>query len=137
MGSWKIALADMLLLMLTIMIGLSSLMSFDSQSLNTTRMASKASGKTGMSTITPAEIIVEQIDNETVFSYSGARMPLPALVDALQRAQVSGIILRGGRDTKLHWSEIVSLVSSLSKAGVKEVSYDDVQTVKSQGGQRQ
>lgn len=134
MGSWKIALADMLLLMLTIMIGLSSLMSFDSQNLNTTKVASKASGKTGMSTITPAEIIVEQGENQMVFSYSGTRMPLPALVDALQRAEVSAIILRGGRDTKLQWSEIVSLVSSLSKAGVKEVSYD-VQTVKSQGGQ--
>ncbi|MDO8721460.1 MAG: hypothetical protein Q7J31_04440 [Syntrophales bacterium] len=136
MGSWKIALADMLLLMLTIMIGLNSLMYFDSQSLNTTKVASKTSGKTGMSSITPAEIIVVQMDNQTVFLYGGARMALPTLVDSLQRAQVSAIILRGGRDTKLQWSEIVGLVSSLSKAGVKEVSYD-IQTVESPGGQRQ
>jgi hypothetical protein len=122
-----------LLLLLTIMIGLSSLMTFDSQSLNTTKLAGKAAGQVGMSSVTPAEIVVEKHNDQMVFTFRKIRMPLTGLVDSLQQNQVSAIILRGGNDTKLQWPEIVNLVSALSRAGVKEVSYD-VQALKSQGG---
>ena len=135
--SSKIVFTDFMILLVSVLMGLNSVMSFseDKKEVNLPPVnlpAAPDAKDAGSTAINRTFITIKNGEKEKIYFYNEKEVTLWQLVEFIQKAKVPAIILRGDRETHFEWEEFCQLTSQLMKAGVKEISY----TTMTEGGTR-
>ncbi len=126
--SSKIVFTDFMILLVSVLLGLNSVMSFSEESRETALppvplpaiSEVKGSGTTAPSS---AFITICPGENGKKYFYNSKEVTLWQLIDLLEKSNTPVVVLRGDRKTIFEWEEFCQLTSKLMRAGVKEISY--------------
>ena len=125
--SSKIVFTDFMILLVSVLMGLNSVMSFEEKegSLPPVKLpqVSEAHSRIGHSEMKKPTITVRSGLNGLVYFYNDETITLEALPSCLKRAGTSAVILRGDRETPFQWETFCKLTAILRDAGVKEIQY--------------
>jgi len=126
--SSKIVFTDFMILLVSVLIGLNSVMSFSEEGTERRLPPVKLPETgpvdgTGRTATKRAFITVLPGEAGKRYFYNRRQMSLDDLIHTMERARVPAVVLRGDRNTLFQWQEFCSLSSRLMKAGVKEISY--------------
>lgn len=125
--SSKIVFTDFMILLVSVLMGLNSVMSFEERehSLPPVKLPeiAESDSRIGHSEMKKPTITVSSGRNELVYFYNEKIVTLKALPYFLKRAGTSAVILRGDRDTPFQWETFCKLTAILRDAGVKEIQY--------------
>ena len=126
--SSKILFTDFMILLVSVLMGLNSVMSF-SEDRKEKRLppvnlpvasGTKDPGCTGSN---PAFITIRSSKQGKIYFYNQKEVTLCRLIELIQKANMTTIVLRGDREASFEWQEFCRLTSQLMNAGVKEISY--------------
>lgn len=127
--SSKIVFTDFMLLLVSVLMGLNSVMSFSEQSKETNLPSVKLplivkGSKVGSSTVTKVYVTVKTGENgKKVYFYNQKEVTIWQLIEYIKKATVTTLVLRGDRETIFEWEEFCQLSSKFMRAGVKQISY--------------
>ncbi|MFH1624849.1 MAG: hypothetical protein ABID54_06805 [Pseudomonadota bacterium] len=126
--SSKIVFIDFMILLVSVLLGLNSVMSFSEERKETTLpplplpAISEIKG-TGATAPNRAFITIYPGENGKRYFYNNKEVALWQLINLLEKAGTPVVVLRGDRKTIFEWEEFCQLTSKLMRAGVKEISY--------------
>ena len=126
--SSKIVFTDFMILLVSVLMGLNSVMSFsedDKESWLPPVKLPKASHTKGIGATGPTKAFITIVSgkNGKRYFYNQKEATLWQLIEYIQKANVPSVVLRGERKAIFQWEEFCQLSSQLMKAGVKEISY--------------
>ena len=126
--SSKIVFTDLMILLVSVLIGLNSVMSFSEERKETILppvSLPAASEVKGIGSTAPnrAFITICSGKDGKKYFYNKKEVALWQLMDLIETAGTPVVVLRGDRKTIFGWEEFCRLTSKLMKAGVKEISY--------------
>lgn len=126
--SSKIVFTDFMILLVSVLMGLNSVMSFSKErkeiSLPPVSLP-KISGvkEIGTTVTNKAYITFRTEKNEKIYYYNQKEVTLWQLIKHIQKSNVPTVVLRGDQETIFEWAEFCQLTALLMQAGVKEISY--------------
>ena len=126
--SSKIVFTDFMILMVSVLMGLNSVMSFSEdrkeKALPPVKLPVISDLKdVGSTAPNRAFITIRSGKKGKIYFYNHKEVTLGQLMEFIQKANVAIIGLRGDRKTLFEWGEFCQLTSQLMKNGVKEISY--------------
>ena len=126
--SSKTVFIDFMILLVSVLIGLNSVMSFSQKHKEIPLPPVDLPLHTGIKPVgstatTKTYITIKTINNKKIFYYNNIEVTLSQITEHIQKSQVPAVILRGDRKTIFEWAEFCHLTAQLMKAGVKEISY--------------
>lgn len=123
--SSKIVFTDFMILLVSLLTGLNSVMSFseDNRLPPVNLPVTSGSKEVGCTAANPAFITIRSGEKGNTYFYNQKEVTLCRLMELIQKATVATVILRGDRKASFEWQEFCQLTSQLMKAGVKEISY--------------
>lgn len=129
--SSKIVFTDFMILLVSVMMGLNSVMSFSKDRkeilLPSVNLPVNSDNKeTGLTVPSSASITIRHGKNGKVYFFNNKEVTLWQLMEQIQKASVRTVVLRGDRETVFEWQEFYLFTSELMKAGVREISYATV-----------
>ena len=123
----KIVFTDFMILLVSVLMGLNSVMSFEEQegrlpavTLPTVGQANTPKGET---LVKKATVTVRPEKDGLTYFYHDTKVTLEDLSLCLKRSSATGVILRGDRETPFQWEDFCKLTAVLRDAGVKEIYY--------------
>lgn len=124
----KILFTDFMILLVSVLLGLNSVMSFSEERRETALPPvplPAVSGIKGVGTTAPdrAFITIRPGENGKRYFYNSKEVTLWQLIKLLEKARTPVVVLRGDRKTTFEWEEFCQLTSRFMRAGVKEMSY--------------
>ena len=126
--SSKIVFTDFMILLVSVLMGLNSVMSFTEKdrilppvNLPKLEETSSALGTTRMKK--PVITIHSKNKGLAYFLDSEGPLELAALIHRLGRAGTNAVVLRGDRETPFQWQSFCQLTAALRETGVKEIQY--------------
>ena len=131
--SSKIVFTDLMLLLVSVLMGLNSIMTFNKVETELPPVnlpAVKAGEKVGNTSVNKIFVTVKLGKNEKdkTYFYNGKEVDLWQLMQILEKAKSPTVVLRGDRTVNYEWQEFCQLTWQLMKAGVKQISYATNQT---------
>lgn len=126
--SSKIVFTDFMILLVSVLMGLNSVMSFSKEHkeipLPPVNLPLNSGVKeVGTTATSKTYITIRTEKNENIFYYNNKEVTLWQLTKHIQKSHVPAVVLRGDRKTVFEWAEFCQLTAQLMKAGVKEISY--------------
>lgn len=126
--SSKIVFTDFMILLVSLLMGLNSVMSF-SEDRKESRLppvnlpATSDRKDIGSTAPNRAFITIRAGEKGKIYFYNQKEVSLWQLIELVQKARVPAVVLRGDRKAIFEWEEFCQLTAQLMKAGVKEISY--------------
>ena len=123
--SSKIVFTDFMILLVSVLMGLNSTMSF-SKEMNLPPVNLPEASDTqnaGSTHLSPVVITIDEKAGIKRYFYKNKEESLNHLFERIKNSKISTVVLRGDRKTFFTWKELVQLNAKLSKAGVKTISY--------------
>ena len=137
--SSKIVFTDLMILLVSLLMGLNSVMSFSLEA-EETRLppilidppAVSAVKDIGSTAAKRAFITIKSGQGGKRYFYNEQEAPPGRLIDIIRKANMATVVLRADRKESFEWQEFCQLTAQLMKAGVKEISY----ATKNKGGMK-
>ena len=126
--SSKIVFTDFMILLVCVLMGLNSVMSFSEEHkekrLPPVSLPPTSGVKhTGATATNSVSITIRSGKNGKIYFYNNKEVALWELMDLIQKAKVPAVVLRGDQKAIFEWEELCRLTARFMKAGVKEISY--------------
>jgi biopolymer transport protein ExbD len=126
--SSKIVFTDFMILLVSVLMGLNSVMSFSKDQKEKklplvnlpVTSGTKDIGWTASST---AFITIRSGKQGKIYFYNQKEVTLCRLIELIKKTNMTTVVLRGDREATFEWQEFCRLTSQLMNAGVKEISY--------------
>jgi biopolymer transport protein ExbD len=123
----KIVFTDFMILLVSVLMGLNSVMSFEEQEGRLPAVTLPKVGQTnapgGMTQVRQPTVTVKPEKGGLAYYYHDTPVTLAELGDRLRQANATGVMLRGDRETPFQWEGFCRLTALLRDAGVKEIHY--------------
>jgi len=119
-----------MILLVSILIGLNSIMSF-SEERNLPPVSLPGindTGNVGITDVKRAWITIRSGESGKIYFYNEREVPLWDLMALIKASRIPTVVLRGDRAMAFTWEEFCRITSQLMKAGIKEISYATGQT---------
>ena len=123
--SSRIVFTDFMILLVSILIGLNSIMSF-SEERNLPPVSLPGiddTGNVGVTDVKKAWITIRSGESGKTYFYNEREVSLWDLMAFIKSSRIPTVVLRGDRAMAFTWEEFSRLTSQLMKAGVREISY--------------
>jgi len=126
--SSKIVFTDLMLLLVSVLMGLNSVMTFNKVETELPPVnlpAVSAGSKVGHTAVNRVFITVRsgKGKKDKTYFYNDREVELWELMEFLKKTKAPTVVLRGDRTVNYEWQEFCQLTWQLMKAGVKQVSY--------------
>jgi len=132
----KIVFTDFMILLVSVLMGLNSVMSFEEREGRlpavTLPKVGQAKLSRGETQVKKAIVSVTPDKDGLAYFYNDTKVTLEELSILLKKSSTIGVILRGDRETPFQWETFCKLTAALRDAGVKEIHY----AVMSKGGEQ-
>lgn len=123
----KIVFTDFMILLVSVLMGLNSVMSFEEEEGRLPAVTLPKVGQNnppgGTTQVKKAVITVRPEKGGLAYFYHDTPVTLDGLKDRLRQANATGVLLRGDRETPFEWETFCKLTAVLRDAGVKEIHY--------------
>ena len=126
--SSKIVFTDCMILLVAMLMGLNSVMSFSKDVkeilLPSAVLAENSELKDiGLTLTGQAFITIVPSENGLIYFYNDSEVPLDKLAEYIQKTAVPAVTIRVDRETVLEWDKFMQMIMQLVKAGIKEINY--------------
>jgi biopolymer transport protein ExbD len=126
--SSKIVFTDFMILLVSVLMGLNSVMSFSEGKpeivlplVNLPPASNK--NNIGTTALNRVFVTIQPGPKGKLYFYNNHEVTLGELVALIRKAKAPAVVVRADRSTTFVWEEFSHLALQLSKAGVKEISY--------------
>jgi len=121
----KIVFTDFMILLVSVLIGLNSTMSFSNEKKLPPMKLPKTStaNETGLTSVKNSFISIRTNNNGKVYYYNNKKVSINRLFEIIKKNRVSSVVIRADEKENFKWNDLCGFTSKLMKAGVKEISY--------------
>jgi len=123
--SSKIVFTDLMILLVSVLIGINSTMTFNEERdlppLDLPEISEAP--QSGSDGVNSAVITIDKKAGQEQFYYENKKVSRKQMVKIIKKSKISSVVLRCSQKINFSWDEFVQLNSDLSNAGVKAVRY--------------